>query len=78
MARVATARVSEWLDPEDEPPPKGTKLMLLTKYGIAVFGHWMDGMDLVAWSPMPKVTSQKIRDRMDLSWGTGTTKTSRS
>ena len=51
--RIPTAPVAAWLDPSEHPPPEGTKLLLLTRGGVAVLGHW--GHDCVAWSPLPKI-----------------------
>ena len=56
------ARVAEWRLPEDSPPPRGTKLQLLTVYGVATMGAWSD-LDCVAWAPLLTV-SARIRERM--------------
>lgn len=48
-----TAPSAAWLDPEEHPPPRAKKMLLLTKYGVAVLGPW--GLDCVAWAPLPKV-----------------------
>ena len=50
-----------WRDPEQEPPPRGRKLLILTSGGVAVFGDWMDDSNFVAWSPLPK--KRPIQDR---------------
>lgn len=50
-ARPDRAPVAEWLDPLLYPPPKGTKIQLLTDWGIAVYGHWSDE-GYVAWAPL--------------------------
>lgn len=57
MTRVETAPQAEWLDPGEHTPPRGTKLMLLTRWGIATFGQWDSSGDFVGWSPLPKVPS---------------------
>ena len=48
---------------EDEQPPKATKLLLISRYGVAHLGHWNpEDSDIVAWCPLPKFTdAQKIR-----------------
>lgn len=43
-----------WRNPAAEPPPRGTKLWLLTSGGVSIVGSWVDGSNLVAWSPHPK------------------------
>lgn len=43
-----------WRDPEQEPPPRGSKLLVLTSGGVAVMGDWMDDSNFVAWSPLPR------------------------
>lgn len=40
-----------WLDPRQYPPPRGNKILLLTKWGICLTGHW--GNDCKAWLPLP-------------------------
>jgi hypothetical protein len=50
----ATSGEVFWRDPDDEPPPRGTKLLLLTTGGITVTGDWRDDSNYKAWSPMPK------------------------
>jgi hypothetical protein len=50
--RYATGEVY-WRDPDIEPPPTATKLLLLTPGGTAVIGHWAHWC--VAWSPLPRV-----------------------
>lgn len=49
-----------WKHPKDEPPPRGTKLVLLTIGGVGTLGPWGD--DCVLWSPMPKISKEmKLR-----------------
>lgn len=48
-----------WRDPEDDPPPRGAKLLILTSGGVAVFGEWTNQSNFVAWSPLPKKKIQK-------------------
>ena len=43
-----------WRDPDQEPPPRGVKLLILTSGGVAVIGDWADDSNMVAWSPLPK------------------------
>jgi hypothetical protein len=50
----AASGVVYWREPQDEPPPRGVKLLILTSGGVAVFGDWMDDSNFVAWSPLPK------------------------
>jgi hypothetical protein len=47
------AGVAEWRNPETEPPPCGTKLLLMNPAGVAVIGHWQPQWCL-AWAPLPK------------------------
>lgn len=44
-----------WKLPEEFPPPKAEKILLLTVMGIATMGFWSD-MDCVAWAALPKMT----------------------
>jgi hypothetical protein len=43
-----------FLWPDEFPPPRGVKLLLLTGGGVAVVGDWTDDSNLVAWRPLPK------------------------
>lgn len=40
-------------DPELEPPPKGTSLLLLNAGGVCVIGTWSD--DCLGWCPKPRI-----------------------
>ena len=60
--RVATAPASTWLDPLEHVPPRGTRMLLLTRWGVAVIGEWVDD-GYAAWAPLPKVP-RAIKARM--------------
>jgi hypothetical protein len=49
------------------PPPKATKLWLISKYGIGYAGIYSkEDVDIVAWSALPKMTKeQKAELRRD-------------
>lgn len=57
MNQPHRAPVAEWRLPEDYPPPKGTKLILLTRQGVAIMGHWSD-KDCVAWAPLLQINER--------------------
>lgn len=40
-------------DPEVEPPPRATSMLLLNPGGVLVVGTWTD--DCLAWCPKPKI-----------------------
>ncbi len=40
--------------PQEEPPPRGVKLLILTSGGVCVIGDWRDDGGFWAWSPLPK------------------------
>jgi len=64
--RYATGQ-AYWRNPVEDPPPKATKLLLLTPGGTAVVGHW--AYWCVAWSPLPKIPTE-LKERL-LSAGKG-------
>lgn len=42
-----------WRTPEEQAPPLGVKMLLLTGGGVCVIGTWGDWA--IAWAPLPKV-----------------------
>lgn len=50
-----------WLEPSEYPPPRGTKLLVLTAGGIATVGHWAS--DCIGWLPLPDSTPALKRAR---------------
>lgn len=52
--RYITDPALRWIYPQDEPPPTGTKLALLTRGNVQVVGHWQDGGDYIAWQRLFK------------------------
>lgn len=46
----------EFLDCALYPPPKATKLLLLSRYGIATVGTYQPGFHL-GWLPLPTIPS---------------------
>ena len=59
---VSTADVSSWRDPSAEPPPRGCKLLILTRAGVAILGPWRVDVGHQAWAPLPR-RSAWLRDR---------------
>lgn len=52
----------EWRLVSEERPPISTKCLFLTRWGIACVGRWNPESELVAWCPLPKLTTyQKIQ-----------------
>ena len=43
-----------WRDPQEFPPPRGAKMLILTDGGVAVISDWTDNSNFEAWSPLPK------------------------
>lgn len=42
------------------PPPKNTKLWLISKYGVGYAGSYTpEATDIVAWSALPKMTKEQ-------------------
>ena len=59
MSRPDRAPIANWLHPKKYPPPRGVKLNLLTRGGVAVYGSW--AVDSVAWAPLLQVTHPDIK-----------------
>lgn len=52
--KVAVATDYYWI-PVDSDTPRGVKLQLLTKGGIATYGQWAGTADWIThWAPLPK------------------------
>ena len=45
---------ARWRDPDEEAPPKGVKLNLLSKYGVASYGTFVEGFH-VGWDYCMKI-----------------------
>lgn len=59
---VEVSATEYFLDPLEYPPPRGRKLNLLTRGGIACQGTW-SGTDLIGWAPLHRIP-QKLKERM--------------
>ncbi len=62
MTNEARAIVGYWKLPSEFPPPKGTKINLLTAWNVACQGHW-DELSCVAWSEL-LITTPEVRKVM--------------
>ncbi len=61
MDRHVTGPVAEWQDPEVNPPPMGSSMLLLTEGMTLVIGTWRIDGGFVAWAPKPKIPPQLKR-----------------
>lgn len=59
--KCLTAEPGDWLHPEDNPPPHGSKVLMLNQGGTAAIGNWQVGM--AAWMPLPKLKAE-MKDRL--------------
>lgn len=53
----------------DEPPPKGTKIWMVTRYGHGFSGEWHPEFQVVAWCGLPKFTPEQKRRLMAMEAG---------
>ena len=44
-----------WRHPDDDPPPLGEKILILTTSLICVIGQWDKHGRYRAWAPLPKI-----------------------
>lgn len=51
----------------DEKPPLGTKLYLVSKDGIGILGDYHPEWGIVAWSLLPKLTTEQKKRLEELS-----------
>ena len=61
--KYAAAPASDWRLPEEEPPPAGQMVQLLSIFGKATHGIWDDSGYWVAWAPFLKI-SPRVKARM--------------
>lgn len=59
--KVLAEHSPTWRHPDDDPPPHGTKLMMISPWGIAQTGDWYAGA--ACWMPLPKLP-QELQDRL--------------
>ncbi len=64
MLEPITAPITEWRDPDTDPPPINKKILLLTLHGTACIGHWY-APGFLAWAPLPKVP-EKIKKKSEI------------
>lgn len=58
-----TSGEAVWRLPDVEPPPGGSKILLLTMGGVCVMGTWMNNAGFVAWAPLPALTPE-VKERL--------------
>ena len=57
---AAVDQTRYWL-PVNSDTPKGVKMLLLTRYGVAHIGHYDGQQDVVAWAALPKIPEGMIK-----------------
>jgi len=57
---IATAPAAEW---QPLPCPRGTTVLLLTKWGVCVKGIWYAQGQFIAWAPLPTIPDE-MREQM--------------
>ena len=50
--RHHTAPAAEW---QPLPCPRGTTVLLLTRWGVLVKGQWYEQGEFIAWAPLPVI-----------------------
>lgn len=50
-----------WRNPETDPAPRASKVLLLNPGGVAVIGHWAHWA--IAWAPLPKIPAD-LKERL--------------
>lgn len=51
--KITTVPVTELLDPEIHPPPRGEPLLVINPGGVLHRSQWYDGA--MAWGHLPKI-----------------------
>lgn len=55
VKEILTDRNPVWLDPELDPPPKGSMLEIVTVGGVVIQDMWRDNSGYVAYRAYPKL-----------------------
>jgi hypothetical protein len=53
---VVVSEKEYYFDAEEVPPPRGMTINLLTEWGRACQGPWVDGGGFVGWAPLHRVS----------------------
>lgn len=61
--RITTSDRPDWRDCDLHTPPKNTKILILTRWGVIHLGTWDDEARFVAWMPLPKIPHD-IKEKM--------------
>lgn len=61
MLKQITTEELYFRDPDIEPPPRATSLLLLNPGGVLVIGNWTE--DCLGWCPKPKIPLS-IKEKM--------------
>ena len=61
---VTTAPDGELYYRYSEPTNKQSKMLLLTRQGVAILGPWEKGLGLVAWCPLPR-RNRELEDQLN-------------
>lgn len=69
MAEIKQATTEElfFRDPDIDPPPRATSLLLLNPGGVLIIGVWSD--DCMGWCPKPKIP-ESIKKKMGARYET--------
>lgn len=57
---AAVDQTRYWL-PVNSDTPRGVKMLLLTRHGVAHIGHYTGQPDIVAWEALPKIPEGMIK-----------------
>ena len=57
---AAVDQTRYWL-PVNSDTPRGVKMLLLTRYGVAHIGHYTGQYDIVGWAALPKIPEGMIK-----------------
>lgn len=62
-----TTKYIDWI--YAPPPNNATKIIMLTRFGVATIGIWGDGHDVIGYIPLPK-RNKKLEEELGLAWPT--------
>jgi hypothetical protein len=61
VSQVLASPTYKYIYPHESMPPAATKVVILTRGGVAIISDWQNGLGHVAWAPLP--SRDKLKEK---------------